>query len=336
MATTEDVRGNAAVRTPDRLQKRGRSDRSLLARALDGPFLQPTSYWWESVAVFNPGVAEGPDGVIHFLYRAQGRDGIARLGYARSLDGETIVERGREPVFEPETESEFERFGTEDPRIVRLGKTYYVTYTAFSRYRATDPHPARLPEISPPMRIRVALAITEDFQRFVRLGVILPEMENKDAVLFPEKVGGEFVLLHRIPPDMWVATSGDLKHWREHRVVLRTRPSLWDERRLGAGPPPVRTEAGWLVCYHGVDHHNVYRAGFVLLDHNDPSVVLGRSVEPALEPETPWEVKGRVPRVIFPSGMILRGDQLLVYYGAADTVVGVARGSLKEILASLG
>lgn len=323
------------VRTPDRAQERGRSDRSLLARVGSGPLLQPTHRWWESTAVFNPGVAEGPDGVIHFLYRAQGRDGISRLGYARSLDGETIVERGKEPVFEPETESEFERLGTEDPRIVRLGKTYYVTYTAFSRYRVTDPHPSQFPEISPPVRIRVALAITEDFQSFARLGVILPEMDNKNAVLFPEKVGGEFVLLHRIPPDMWIATSGDLKHWRQHRVVLRTRPSLWDERRLGAGPPPVRTEAGWLVCYHGVDHHNAYRAGFVLLDGRDPSRVLGRSIVPALEPVLPWEILGQTPRVVFPSGMVCREDELFVYYGAADSVIGLVRGSVREILASL-
>lgn len=336
VGTTEDARQRgAAVRFSERHGGPGHH-RPLLVRHGSGPLLQPSSRWWEDVGVFNPGVAEGTAGMIHLLYRAQGRDRVSRLGYARSLDGVTIEERLPEPVFEPDLGNEFERLGTEDPRVVRIGTTYYVTYTAASLYRATDPHPAWLPEGSPPWRVRVALALTDDFRTFTRLGLILPDVDNKDAVLFPEKIGGEFVLLHRLPPDMWIATSADLRHWAEHQIVLRTRPAFWDERKLGAGSPPVRTDAGWLVCYHGVDHHNAYRAGFVLLALKDPGVVLARSLEPVLEPKQPWEVKGRTPRVVFPSGMILRGDELLVYYGAADTAVGVARGSLKEVLASLG
>lgn len=334
MGTTEDVvERKTAVRAlgGKNVPERHR----LLLRVGEGPLLEPSARWWENAGVFNPGVCEGPEGVVHILYRAQGRDKVSRLGYARSLDGVTIDERLTEPVFEPDIGNEFERLGTEDPRIVRIRTTYYVTYTAASLYRATDPHPAWLPEGSPPWRVRVALALTDDFRTFTRLGVILPDVDNKDAVLFPEKIGGSFVLLHRLPPDMWVATSTDLQHWTEHRVVLRTRPAYWDERRLGAGSPPLRTAEGWLMCYHGVDHHGVYRAGFVLLDLQDPSVVLGRSVCPALEPRESWEVNGQVPRVIFPSGMVRRGDELLVYYGAADFAVGVARGSLREILASL-
>lgn len=307
----------------------------LLTRFGEKPLLEPTTAWWESRAVFNPGVVEGPDGTIHILYRAQGRDGVSRLGYACTKDGVTIDARAAEPVYEPDIHDELERIGTEDPRIVRIGNLYLVTYTAASLYRSTDPHPEWLPKGEPPWRVRIALAVTEDFRTFLRLGVLLPDVDNKDGVLFPERIGDRYLLLHRFPPDLWLATSTDLRHWEAHQIVLRTRPALWDEQKLGAGPPPVRTSAGWLLCYHGVDHHNVYRAGFVLLDLEDPRRVLGRSREPTLEPRAPWEVSGQVPRVVFPTGMIRRGDNLLLYYGGSDTVVGVARGSVKAILASL-
>lgn len=342
MATTEDeaqsrappgARGRVSHRRwrPAAVQ----GGRSPVLVRLDGPILEPTGQWWESRAVFNPGVAEGPDGTIHVLYRAQGSDGVSRLGYARTRDGVRIEERRREPVFEPNIHDEFERLGTEDPRIVRLGSTFYITYTAASLYQARDLHPADLSPRGPPWRVRVALARTEDFRTFTRVGIILPDMDNKDAVLFPEKIDGRYVLLHRLPPDVWIATSVDLRRWEEHRVVLRTRPALWDERKLGAGPPPVPTDAGWLLCYHGADHHNVYRAGFALLDRREPSRVLARGEEPTLEPEEPWEIEGPTPRVVFPTGMVRRGDDLFVYYGAADHVVGVAKGSVKEVLASL-
>lgn len=307
----------------------------LLTRVRESPLLEPTRSWWETDGVFNPAVAVSPDGAVHLLYRAQGRDRVSRLGYARLSDPVTVAERQSEPVFEPALDDEYERLGTEDPRMVRIGSTYYITYVAASLYRASDPHPAWLPAGEPSWRVRVALATTDDFRTFRRHGIILPEMDNKDAVLFPEKIGGEYLLLHRLPPDIWLAASGDLRTWREHRIVLRTRPALWDEHKLGAGPPPVRTDAGWLVCYHGVDHHLAYRAGFALLDLKDPGKVLARSDHAALEPTMPWEVKGQTARVVFPTGMVVRGDDLFLYYGGADRVVGVARGSVKEILASL-
>jgi beta-1,2-mannobiose phosphorylase / 1,2-beta-oligomannan phosphorylase len=307
-------------------------------RAAENPLLAPTSRWWESKGVFNPGIAEGPDGTIHILYRAMGNDMISRFGYARTRDGVTIEARSAEPVFEPELGDEYERLGIEDPRITVLDGGYYITYTAASRYGVRDPHVPRessheLPW--PVWRVRVSLAVTDDFQTFTRYRIILPEMDNKDAVLLPEKIQGKYVLLHRLPPDIWIAYSENLRVWEGYRAVLRTRPAYWDERRLGAGAPPIRVPGGWLLCYHGSDHHNVYRAGFVLLDANDPSRVLGRSVAAALEPRAPYELTGLVPRVVFPTGLVLRGDTLLLYYGAADRVIGVARGSLRAVLASL-
>jgi predicted GH43/DUF377 family glycosyl hydrolase len=313
----------------------------VFARAPENPILAPTPLWWESVAVFNPGVVQDAEGIIHLLYRATGRDGISRLGYAQTRDGVTIKARSREPVFEPEFGNELETFGVEDPRIVFLDGTYYVTYTAASQYRIDDPHPELVPPqeqpwgAGEPWRVRISLALTKDFRSFTRHGVILPDVDNKDGVLFPERVDGQYVLLHRLPPDIWIAYSTDLRDWRGHRAVLRTRPAYWDEQKLGAGAPPLCIDEGWLLLYHGSDHHNVYRAGFVLLDGRDPSRVLGRSEAPALEPLEPYEVGGRVPRVVFPTGVVRRGDTILMYYGAADTVVGVARASLKNVLSSL-
>lgn len=312
----------------------------LFVRAAENPILAPTSRWWESTAVFNPGVVEDASGVIHLLYRATGRDGISRFGYARTRDGVTIEERSSEPVFEPNPDDEYDDAGVEDPRIVLLDGTYHVTYTGASRYRAPTPPGTRPSPDAPrgatsPWRVRVSLALTDDFRHYRRYGVILPEMNNKDAVLFPERIEGKYVILHRLPPDMWVSFSTDLRTWEGHRSVLRTRPAFWDERRLGAGAPPLRLDEGWLLLYHGSDHHNVYRAGFVLLDAHDPSIVLKRSDAPVLEPQAPYEREGVVPRVVFPTGLVRRGDTLLLYYGAADTVIGVARGSLKQVLASL-
>lgn len=307
----------------------------LFERVRSNPILTPTNLWWESEAVFNPGVVLGDDGITHILYRAIGRDGISRFGYARSRDGEKIDYRSKEPVFEPDEGNEFERFGVEDPRLVKVNGYFYVTYAAASKYKVTGKL-ASLNELQDkPWRVRISLAVTKDFVNFTRHGVVIQDMDNKDAVLFPDKINGKYVILHRLPPDIWVAYSDDLRDWRGHQKVTHTRPGEWDERRIGAGAPPVRVNEGWLLMYHGSDHHNVYRAGFLLLDANDPSKVLGRSSYPAFSPREKYEKEGLVPNVVFPQGLVLREDQLWMYYGGADKVVGLAIGSLKSILASL-
>lgn len=306
----------------------------LFARANSNPILYPTNFWWESEAVFNPAAAEDENGVIHLVYRAMGKDGISRFGYARTKNGEHIDYRSTAPIFESDENNEFEEKGVEDPRLSCVDGQFYMTYTAASKYKAEEPVPVWLGP-DQPWRVRVSLAVTKDFKSFSRRGVILPEMDNKDAVLFPEKINGQYAILHRLPPDIWVAYSDNLADWEKHEKVTHTRPGFWDERRIGTGAPPIKTPAGWLVSYHGSDHHNVYRAGFLLLDLKDPSRVLGRSGEPAFEPVEKYEKEGLVPRVVFPEGLVLRGDELLMYYGGADKVVGLARGSLKKVLASL-
>jgi predicted GH43/DUF377 family glycosyl hydrolase len=307
----------------------------LFVRARSNPILAPTTQWWESEAVFNPAAVEDKDGNIHLIYRAFGKDGISRFGYARTRNGEHIDYRGKEPIFESDESNEYEEMGVEDPRLSCIDGNYYMTYTAASKYAPGEPLPAWMKNDDKPWRVRVSLAVTSDFKTFTRHGVILSEMDNKDAVLFPERINGKFAILHRLPPDIWIAYSDDLRSWKGHEKVTHTRPGEWDERRIGTGAPPLKTSAGWLVSYHGSDHHNIYRAGFILLDLNDPSVVLGRSSLPAFEPVEKYEKEGIVPRVVFPEGLVLRGDDLLLYYGGADKVVGMARGSLKKVLASL-
>ncbi|NQU41883.1 glycosylase [bacterium] len=242
----------------------------------------------------------------------------------RSRDGR-ILDSFEGLRFDPD--NRYEEFGVEDPRITRIGQTYYITYVAVSRHGAAT-----------------ALASTTDFETFERHGVIFPP-ENKDVVLFPEKIGGEYVALHRpnprthfSSPEIWLARTPDFVHWGKHEV-LHGGSSLWDSGRIGAGCPPIRVPEGWLEIYHG--NRRVpggvgpYAAGALLLDPENPGVILRRSPEPLLVPEADFEREGFVRDVVFPTGIVERGETLLIYYGAADTAVGVVELARDEILGSL-
>lgn len=266
------------------------------------------------------------------------RDGMVRLTFVSHLrvlhsrDGRSIdCEDGKR--FEPQ--GEFEEYGVEDPRITRVGAKVWFTYVAVSRHGPAT-----------------ALASTTDFQTFERHGVIFP-FENKDVVLFPEAMNGDYVALHRpvggtpfAPPEIWLARSPDMIHWGRHRV-LRASVSDWCADRVGAGAPPVRTPEGWLEIYHGCSKPTgdcgsgdrrggggvgMYSAGARLLDLDEPHCVVRQSPEPILAPETDFEKEGFVPNVVFPTGVVEQGETLLVYYGAADTVCAVAEFSKADIL----
>ncbi len=291
----------------------------LFERASEGPILAPREEVpWERKAVFNPG-AVMYRGKIYMLYRAVGEYEryISRLGLAVSDDG-VHFERSAEPVFEPG--EPYERFGCEDPRITPLEGRFYITYTALSARAFSE------------RGNYVALASTTDFRNFEKHGVILPEFEDKDAVIFPEKIGGRYVMFHRIVPDIWIAYSDDLIHWYGHRIVMRPRPRLWDSVKIGAGPPPVRTEEGWLLFYHGVDKARVYRMGVALFDLEDPSRLISRPLEFVLEPREEWEREGDIPWVVFACGLVEREGKFLLYYGAADKVIGLAMAPAKEVM----
>ncbi|MEK0313485.1 glycoside hydrolase family 130 protein [Cohnella sp. 56] len=244
---------------------------------------------------------------------------MSHLRIARSLDGERFVVDERPAMFPT---GEAEAWGIEDPRITQLEDTYYITYSAVSS-----------------RGVGVGLAKTRDFVDFERSGMILPP-ENKDAMFFPERIGGKYYMLHRpVPrsigaPEMWIAESPDLLHWGGHRYLMGLRPGLWDGGRIGGGAVPIRTDRGWLVLYHGADADSRYCMGAALLDLDDPARVLARSRVPLLAPEADYEVNGFFGKVVFSCGAILAGDTVRMYYGAADEVMARADIPLADIWAS--
>ncbi len=303
-----------------------------LTRHTENPILAPTDNWWECKSVFNPAaVSDGER--VHILYRAMGEDNISRWGYAASSDGLTIDHRSELPVFEPGEDVELERLGVEDPRIVRVGDDYYVTYVSASVYPASHPRPAF--SFGAPWKTRICIARTRDFRTFERLGCVMPDVDDKDGVLFPEKVGGRFVLLHRIFPDIWISFSEDLVRWTDSQVLMSVRPGMWDAGRLGAGAPPIRTEKGWLEVYHAASEDRIYRLGTALLDLEDPTKVIRRSDEPCFSPEEPYEIDGLVPNVVFAGGIVEKDGRYIIYYGGADRVVGAAWAPVEEFLAAI-
>jgi predicted GH43/DUF377 family glycosyl hydrolase len=266
---------------------------------------------WEALGVFNCGVIHY-NGLFHMLYRARGVDRVSRIGYAVSRDGFDWLRLDR-PVLEPATEQEAK--GVEDPRITRLGNTFYMCYTAWSG-----------------TLWQIALARSQNLITWERMGFPLPGERNKDAALFPEKIKGRYCMFHRREPDIWIAYSDDLLHWNDHQIVMRPRPGAWDRVKIGANGPPLKTDAGWLFLYHGFAEDMVYKLGVALLDLEDPTVVLKRQGEPILEPEEEWERHGDVPNVVFSCGQVMTGETLYVYYGGADTAIGVATADKDENL----
>jgi len=306
-----------------------------LRRYEGNPILTPTSRWWEARWVFNCGAAVY-QGRVHLLYRAQGLDFISRWGLATSDDGLRIVSRSQHPVFEPAVHLDQERLGCEDPRITPLGGRFYITYTAASVYPTIGPGRRRpsgaFSREGVPWRIRIGLASTRNFRTFRRHGFIFPKVDDKDAALFPEKINGRYYLLHRIYPNIHLAYSEDLRHWRNLGILMKPRQGMWDSERIGAGAPPVKTPYGWLLFYHGADHQRVYRIGLALLDLRMPQRVLARTEEPVLEPEEEYERRGQVPNVVFTCGAVELDGRYIVYYGAADTVIAAATIDQEEVL----
>ncbi|UCC23754.1 MAG: glycoside hydrolase family 130 protein [Planctomycetota bacterium] len=219
--------------------------------------------------------------------------------------------------------SDYEAFGVEDPRISLIDGTYYITYVAVSA-----------------LGITTCLASTKDFKSFERHGVIFCP-ENKDAVLFAEKISGKYYALHRpVSPlfekqDMWISESPDLTCWGNHRRLMGPQKDCWDEAKIGASAVPFKIEQGWLEVYHGADRDNRYCLGAVLTDAAEPWKVLARTRSPILEPQTDYEREGFFGNVVFCCGLLYEDDKLKIYYGVADTAVCYAEMPLQHILASL-
>lgn len=305
-------------------------------RYKNNPILEPTTKnAWESRAVFNP-ASVFLGGKVHILYRAMSKDNTSVIGYASSKDGFNIDERLPYPVYLPREDFEKKSrpndfSGCEDPRIVEIGDSLYITYTAYN---------GKAP--------RIALSSIEkkDFlsQKWNWKKPILispPDVENKNCVIFPEMVNRKYVFLHRPDNrDIWIDFVSDLKlsreEWLGGRVLIQPRKGSWDSLRIGAAAPPIKTKDGWLLIYHGLSETSkYYRVGALFLDLNNPRRVIARTRDPLLEPRMFYEEEGQVRNVVFPCGATLLDNKLLIYYGGADSVVCVASISLEKLMQAL-
>jgi len=301
--------------------------RDLFVRHPDNPILSSRDLPYAANTVFNPG-ATSIDGDTLLLLRVEDRRGLSHLTAARSADGRSNwrIDAGPTFVADPDRYPE-EIWGIEDPRITYMEdeKQWVIAYTAYS-------HGGPL----------VSLATTTDFKTFERLGPVMPP-DDKDAALFPVRFGGRWAMIHRpvsaaanAGAHIWLSWSPDLKHWGDHHVLFRARRGAWwDANKIGLSPPPLRTDKGWLLLYHGVRvtaSGSIYRLGLALLDLENPAKVISRSDEWVFEPSHEYERFGDVDKVVFPCGWVEEDGHVRIYYGAADSTVAMATARVADLL----
>ena len=296
----------------------------LFKRFEGNPILTPQDWPYPANAVMNPAAIKLNDETL-LLTRVEDMRGFSHLTVARSADGFTNWQIDAGPTLEADPNSKEEKWGLEDPRIIWLEeqKQFAITYTSFSEGGPV-----------------VSLAITKNFRTFARLGVLLPP-EDKDACLLPRRFKGRFALIHRPivrgEAHIWLSFSPDLKHWGDHRALIRTRHAYWDCHRVGLASQPIETPQGWMLFYHGVRNTTagaIYRVGVALLDLEEPWRVLRRGDEWIFGPRAIYERVGDVGDVVFPTGATVHRetDRLNLYYGAADCTVAVATANLSKVL----
>lgn len=294
------------------------------------PILKADNWPYPVNSVFNAGATLLHDGTTLLLCRVEDRSGLSHFCAARSANGIDGWIIDQEPTLLPDSENfPEELWGIEDPRItyVEEFKKFVIVYTAYTR---DGPG--------------VALALTEDFKNFERYGVIMPP-DDKDAALLPSRIDGQWALIHRPVSapraHMWISYSPDLKNWGKHILMMDARKGAWwDANKIGLSPPPIKTPEGWLVIYHGVKMTCagcIYRLGLALFDLNKPEIMIKRGREWFFAPEEVYEQRGDVGNVVFPCGYTIGsdGDSINIYYGAADTSIALATGSIKKMLSWL-
>jgi len=331
----------------------------------EGIILEATKLDFENQAVLNPAVIKAGNN-IHMFYRAVRQGNYSSIGYAKLAGPLKVIKRAKKPILKPE--HPYEIHGTEDPRIVKIGNTYYMTYMAYDN-----------------KNVSTAYAVSRDLKKFTKKGEIssylsyakikkffmnldMPEeyfnfdlynksekdtadtvyVWGKDAVLFPKKINGKFAMLHRVLPNIHVAYFKNFKelthkYWENHfkhlsEFIVLDKKYWFESRALGAGAPPVETDKGWLIIYHAIENApegRIYRAGAALLDKKDPTKVIGRLFDPLFSPEKEWELKGDVDNVVFPSGTAVFNGRLYIYYGAADKRIAAASLDIDELLKEL-
>ena len=299
----------------------------LFIRNKSNPILTAANWPYPVNTVFNPGATLLRDGTTLLLCRVEDRRGLSHLCAARSANGVDNWQIDTQPTLMPDPENfPEELWGIEDPRITFVPelKKYVIVYTAYTR---DGPG--------------VALAFTEDFSSYERYGLIM-QPEDKDAALLPYRIDGHWALIHRpvnVPgAHMWISYSTNMRHWGGHKLMLRARlGGWWDANKIGLSSPPIETPKGWLVIYHGVRQTAagaIYRLGLALFDLHVPERCLMRGDEWMFGPEETYERHGDVDDVVFPCGYTLApdADTIRVYYGAADSCIALATGSIRAML----
>jgi predicted GH43/DUF377 family glycosyl hydrolase len=303
-----------------------------MIRIKENPIIVPDKKCaWEAKATFNP-AAIYLKGKVHLLYRAMSEDNTSVLGYAQSKNGGRIEEKSPEPAYTPRESFEQKaepngNSGCEDPRLTPIGDKIYMCYTAFNGKN--------------PPRVVLTWIKAKDFLKqkwnWAKPTLISPpDFDDKDALVFPEKVNGKFMIIHRVGEDIDFSFAQTMdfrdKKWLEEYRWIAPRKGWWDSKKVGAAAPPIKTKDGWIFLYHGVSDDGIYRVGAALLDPKNPTKVIGRTDNPILEPETQYEKEGMVPNVVFPCGAVVIGKKLFVYYGGADKVVGAATIEINKLL----
>lgn len=330
-----------------------------LTKAKENPILKPNpKNKWENYCVLNPAVIY--DELLKkfvMLYRAAGDDKehFIFLGLAYSDDGINFTRQSDLPVLSPDYNGE-DGGGVEDPRSVKMGDWYYLTYAsrpyAPGRYWLNEPKPWFNPPVGGPTFLSwnntvTYLAITQDFKKYKKLGRITDTRDDdRDVYIFPEKVNGKFVRISRPmfacgegyeneSPAIWISHSTDLMEWRERKLLMKGE-YWWESKKIGGSCPPIKTEYGWFMIMHGVSKKDdSYRVGAILMDLNDPEKIIARTKEPIMEPEFDFETKGLYNGCVFPTGNVVKDDILYVYYGAADKFVCVATCKFSELLQAM-
>ncbi|OGY89642.1 MAG: hypothetical protein A2927_02355 [Candidatus Komeilibacteria bacterium RIFCSPLOWO2_01_FULL_45_10] len=328
----------------------------------EGIILEKTNLKFENKAVLNPACLKEND-ITHMFYRAVNHNNISSIGYCQLVNNK-VVNRFKKPVIFPEYD--YEKKGVEDPRITFLDGTYYVFYTAYDGINALIAyatsndlvHFVKRGVISP----KISYDEAEDIFRESKINQKYSMFEalykkrwgkdillfEKDASLFPQKINNKFVLFHRVLPGIQIISFNSFSEltkdrWRDYLKNLKDSivmdPLFWFENRcIGGGCPPIKTKNGWLTIYHAVENTpkgKVYHAAAALLDLKNPLKVLGRLKEPLFSPVDPWEKKGVINNVVFPTGAILKDGRVYIYYGAADTLIAAKSVGLAELLTEL-
>lgn len=290
------------------------------AGVISFPVLSPTGIQIIEIEEGHPELIATDPRVINY----QSADYLTTLSHLRLLCSDDGIN-----FYEPEGyallqgEGEDEAFGIEDCRVAQIGDTYYLTFTSVSAHG-----------------VAVGMRTTKDWKTFEKHGLILPP-HNKDCAVFEEKISGKYYALHR-PSSVdlggnyiWIAESENGTHWGKHKCIIQTRKGSWDSKRVGAGAAPIKTEQGWLEIYHGANEKHQYCLGAFLMDLENPYQVIAQSKDPIMMPLEEYELKGFFGHVVFTNGHIVNGDELTVYYGAADEFVCAAKFSIQEILSTL-